>query len=119
MNELANFTPPYSTVAYSVPPIPLLGTGIPYGLISNDVYDSNLWHAPVNLVQMLSHALSTSHRINSTSYAPNNAKLMEDSVNMMKTKLGVETGNLRLYKKPYSTKFDLVSYPLVGIFLIL
>jgi hypothetical protein len=28
-NQLANFVPPYQTVAYSIPPIPTRGTGIP------------------------------------------------------------------------------------------
>ena len=31
---------------------------------------------------------------------------------MMKTKLGVDMGNSRLYQKPYSAKFYLVSYPI-------
>ena len=30
---------------------------------------------------------------------------------MMKTKLGVDMGNSRLYQKPYSDKFYLVSHP--------
>ena len=29
----------------------------------------------------------------------------------MKTKLGVDMGNSRLYQKPHPTEFDLVSFP--------
>src|SRR5688572_18872634 len=44
-NELANFIPPYTLVAYNVPPIPPQGTGIPYGPVPDEVFDSYLQHA--------------------------------------------------------------------------
>jgi hypothetical protein len=39
MNELANFTPSYTTVAYSVPPILPQGSSVPCGLIPDNIYD--------------------------------------------------------------------------------
>jgi hypothetical protein len=38
---------------------------------------------------------------------------------MMKTKLGVDMGNTRLYQKPYRADFDYVAFPRVGVCLIL
>jgi hypothetical protein len=106
MNELANFVPPYSAVAYSVPPIPPQGTGVPCGPIPNDIYDSYLRRAPVSPVKMMTHANSTAHRLASTSHISVNskceanfAKLKEDLANMMNIKLGVDTGSSRLYQK--------------------
>jgi hypothetical protein len=110
--------PPYSIVAYSIPPIPPQGTGIPYCLVPNEVYDSYLRRAPINWVQTMSHANPTAHHVTSTSHTPVNSKyeadfgkLKEDLASMMRTKLGVDMGSSRLYQKPYSTEFDLIPLP--------
>jgi hypothetical protein len=44
-NELANFVSPYQTVAYSTPPIPPRGTGIPRGPVL-DYYFNNKYGTP-------------------------------------------------------------------------
>ena len=38
-NELENFVPPYSTYAYSTPPIPPKGDMAPIGPISDEMFD--------------------------------------------------------------------------------
>jgi hypothetical protein len=115
---VANFVPPYTTVAYSVLPFPLQGTGIPHEPIPNDLYGSYLRRAPASLVQTMAYTNPAAHRITSTSHILVNskyeaifAKLKEDLPNMMKTKLGVDIGSFRLYQKPYTIEFDFVSCP--------
>jgi hypothetical protein len=39
------------------------------------------------------------------------AQFKEEIANMMKNKLGVDTGNTRLYQKPYRANFDYVAFP--------
>ena len=40
LNELANFVPPYRTVAYSTPPIPPGGTEISHGPVPNETFSA-------------------------------------------------------------------------------
>ena len=47
------------------------------------------------------------------------ARIKEDLACVMKTKLGVNMDNSRLYQKPYPSEFDLVFFLLVGVFQIL
>jgi hypothetical protein len=117
-DELANFVPSYATVAYRVPPIPPQASGVPRGQIPDDVYNDLLKHVPVSLVQTMAQTYPISLRLVSNTqtstcskYEANFAKLKEDLANMIKTKLGVDMGKSRLYQKPYSDDFDLVSYP--------
>jgi hypothetical protein len=55
MNELANFTPPYTTLAYS----------IPHGPIPDNVYGELLKCAPVSSVQTMAPTSSAAHRLTS------------------------------------------------------
>ena len=45
--------------------------------------------------------------------------MKEDLADMMKEKLGFVVGKSRLYHRPYVDAFDLILYPMVGVFLIL
>jgi hypothetical protein len=117
MNEFANFTPPYTTIAYSVPPIPPQGSDVPRGLIPDNVYDELLKRAPVGSVQTMAPASSTTHHLVSVAQTSSSGSYeagfcrFKDLANMIKTKLGVDMGNSHLYQKPYAVEFDLVSYP--------
>jgi hypothetical protein len=115
---LANFEASYAIVAYSVPPIPPQGLGVPRGPISDDVNNDLLKRAPVSSVQTMAQTNPISHCLVSNTqtttgskYEADFAKLKEDLANMIKTKLGEDMGKSRLYQKPYSDDFDLVSYP--------
>jgi len=118
MNELVNFDPPYTTVAYSVPPIPSQGSGVPRGPIPDDVYNDLLKRAPGSSVQMMSQTDPITHRLDSNAqmstsrnYEADLARKKEDLANMFKTKLGLDMGKSHLYQKPYSDDFDLFFYP--------
>jgi hypothetical protein len=117
-NELVNFEPPYTTIAYSVSPIPPQESGIPRGPIPDDVFNDLLMRAPVSSVQMTAQADHIAHRLTpnaqtstSGNYKADLARMKEDLANMFKTKLGLDMGKSRLYQKPYSDDLDLVSYP--------
>ena len=114
-NESVNFEPPYTMVAYSVAPIPLQGSGVPRGLILDDVYNDLLKCAPVSSVRTIVPTDPITHRLASNAQAATSrnykADLAEDLANMFKAKLGVDMGRSRLNQKPYLDDFDLVSYP--------
>jgi hypothetical protein len=117
-NELMNFEPPYTTVAYSVPPIPLQGWGVPRGPVPDDVCNDLLKRAPVSSIETMAQTDPIAHRLTSNAqtstsgnYEANLARMKEDLANMFKTKLGLDMGRSHLYQKPYSDDFDFVSYP--------
>ena len=115
---MVNFEPPHTTVAYSVPPIPPQGSGVPRGPIPDDVYNGLLKRAPVSFVQTMAQTDPIIHRLASNTqaftsgnYEDDLTTLKEDLANMVKTKLGVDMGRSRLFRKLYPDDFDLVSYP--------
>ena len=64
-------------------------------------------------VDLMTHRLTSAAQISTSGrYEADLARFKEDLFGMMKTKLGVDMGNSRLYQKPYSAKFYLVSYPI-------
>ena len=108
INELTNF----------VPPFPSQESGFPHEPISYDVHGDLLGHAPMSSVQTMAQADPITHRLAYATQASTRGRceadlvrLKEDLANMMKTKLGVDMGNSKLYQKPYLAEFDLVSYP--------
>jgi hypothetical protein len=46
-------------------------------------------------------------------------KFKEEVASMVKNNFDINMGNSRLYQKPYKADFDLMTYPLVGAYLIL
>ena len=115
MNELANCDSSHTTVACSVPPIFLQGSGIHHGPIPNDVYNDLLRRVPVSSVQTMAQTYPITHRLASNAQAATSrnykADLAGDLANMFKTKLEVDMGRSHLYQKSYPDDFDLVSYP--------
>jgi len=69
-NESVNFEPPYTMVAYSVAPIPLQGSGVPHGLILDDVYNDLLKCAPVSSVRTIVPTDPITHRLASNAQTP-------------------------------------------------
>ena len=115
---MVNFEPPHITVEYSVPSIPPEGSGVPRGPIPDDVYIDLLKRAPVSFVQTMAQTDPIIHRLASNTqaftsgnYEDDLTTLKEDLANMVKTKLGVDMGRSRLFRKLYPDDFDLVSYP--------
>jgi len=53
---------------------------------------------------------SASQALTSGNYQADFSRFKEDLANMIKTKLGVDMGNSRLYQKPYTPEFDFISY---------
>ena len=114
-NELANFDSSYTTVACSVPPIFLRGSGVHHEPIPNDVYNDLLRRTPISSVQTMAQTDPITHRLASNAQAATSrnskADLAGDLANVFKTKLGVDMGRSHLYQKSYPDDFDLVSYP--------
>ena len=106
INELTNF----------VPPFPSQESSFPHELIFDNVHEDPLGRAPISSVlveddTITCHLTSAAQASTSGRYETDLAKLKEDLAGGMKTKLGVDVGNSRLYQKPYPAEFDLVSYP--------
>jgi hypothetical protein len=85
-----------------------------------------LKRAPVSSVQTIAPASSTTHHITSTAqislsgnYKANFSRFKEDLANMIKTKLGVDMGNSRLYQNHMLRNLIWFLTALVGVFLIL
>ena len=51
------------------------------------------------------------HASTSSNYQADFSRFKEYLAGVLKTKLGVDMGSLRLYQKPYPPEFDFVSYP--------
>ena len=58
--------------------------------------------------QRVSSSLHASTRSN---YQADFSRFKEDLVGVLKTKLGIDMGSLRLYQKLYPLEFDFISYP--------
>ena len=106
INELTNF----------ILPFPSQESGFPHELIFDNVHEDPLGRAPISSVQVeddtiTRHLTSAAQASTSGRYETDLAKLKEDLAGGMKTKLGVDVGNSRLYQKPYPAEFYLVSYP--------
>jgi hypothetical protein len=106
INELANFVPPYQMVAYSTPPIPPRGMGIPHGPVP-DYYFNNKYGA-------LDRVPRTEPRgVFVTSFEECLAVVREDFKKQMRETFGVELSNKScVYQKSYPSHFDLVPYPM-------
>jgi hypothetical protein len=103
-NELADFVPPYQMVAYSIPPIPPRGMGVPHGPVPD--YYFNKYGAPDRVPRMEPRGGSTN------SFGECLAVVREDFKKQMWETFGVELSNKsRVYQKSYPSHFDLVSYP--------
>jgi hypothetical protein len=102
-NELADFVPPYQTFAYSIPPIPPRGTGVPRGP-ALDYY--------FNKYGALDRVPGTEPRGGSVnSFEECLAAVREDFKRQMQKTFGVELSNKsRVYQKSYPLHFDLVPY---------
>ena len=118
--------PLYRTVAYSVPPVPPQGSGIPYGPLPASNFDN----APQHMAYpQLNHATYiyekpqpsvfrpqqpvdvTSNRPTAEPYVgPENVR--EQVVNVLREQFGVEPkGRSRVYQRPYPDFYDNVQYP--------
>ena len=82
------------------------------------MYNDLLKRAPVSFVQTMAQTDPIIHRLASNTqaftsgnYEDDLTTLKEDLANMVKTKLGVDMGRSRLFRKLYPDAFDLVSYP--------
>ena len=82
------------------------------------MYNDLLKRAPVSFVQTMAQTDPIIHRLASNTqaftsgnYEDDLTTLKEDLANMVKTKLGVDMGRSRLFRKLYPDDFDLVSYP--------
>jgi hypothetical protein len=106
INELANFVPPYQMVAYSTPPIPPRGMGIPHGPVP-DYYFNNKYGA-------LDRVLRTEPRgAFVTSFEECLAMVREDFKKQMRETFGVELSNKScVYQKSYPSHSELVPYPM-------
>lgn len=118
MNELANFDSSHTTVVCDVLLIPMQGSGVHHGPISNDVHSDLLKRTPISSVQTMAQTDPITHRLasntqvsTSRNYEADLTRLKEDLANMCKAELGVDMGRSRLYRKPHPDDFDLVSYP--------
>jgi hypothetical protein len=84
-NELVNFVPPYQTIAYSTPPIPPRGTGIPHGPVPD--YYFNKYGAPDRVPR-------NEPRVGSVnSFEDCLAAIREDFKKQMRETFGVEVSN--------------------------
>ena len=63
MNELACSDSSCTTIACSVPPIFLRGSGVYHGLIPDDVHNDSLRRAPVSSIQMMAQTDPITHRL--------------------------------------------------------
>ena len=66
---------------------------------------------------MMPHGNPNAHRqfsefYTSQHYQADLLQFKEDLANAIKSKLGVDMGTTRLYKKPYPAEFDFVSFPI-------
>jgi hypothetical protein len=106
-NELASFVPSYQMVAYSTPPIPPRGTGIPRGLVP-DYYFNNKYDSPDRVSRTEPRGASVN------SFDECLAAVREDFKKQIRETFGVElSSKSRIYQKLYPSYFDLVPY-LVG-----
>jgi hypothetical protein len=106
-NTYGTVSPMYNTVAHTSPPIP---NGSPSYGVPNDVF-TDLHHIQNHNQPHVSNLRTVALQ---TQLAARNelTQYKEEIVNMMKTKLGVDMGNTRLYQKPYRAHFDYVAFPL-------
>jgi hypothetical protein len=103
-NKLANFVPPYQTVAYNTPPIPLRGTGVRRGLVPDYYFNK------YGMSDKVPRTNPTGSFV--TSFEECLAVVREDFKKQMRETFGVELSNKsRVYQKPYPLHFDLVPYP--------
>jgi hypothetical protein len=95
--------PVYSTVTQTSPPIPQATSS--YG-VCNDVFTDLQCiqnHNPPLWIVLIDH-LQCNH---------------VQLVSLNENKLDIDMGNSKLYQKPYKANFDFVTYPMVGVCLIL
>ena len=103
-NELASFIPPYRTVAYSTPPIPPRGTGVPHGPVPDSYF--HRFSAP----DRVQHVEPRRPPLNMVEECL--AVFKEDLKKQIRETFGVEMPNRsRTYQKPYPSFFDSVPYP--------
>ena len=107
INELTNYVP-------SLPPQEF---GFLHEPIPDNVHGDLLRRAPVSSFHTMAQIDPIEHRLTSATQASTSgrcetdlSRLKEDPASMMKTKLGVDMGNSRLYQKPYPAEFDLVAF---------
>jgi hypothetical protein len=100
----------YSTIAHTSPPIPNVAPS--YG-VPNDVFTD--LHRMQNPYQPPVSNLRTAAMQSQLAARSELAQFNEEIANMMKNKLDVDTGNTRLYRKPYRANFDYVAFPLAGV----
>jgi hypothetical protein len=113
-NAYGTVSPMYSTIAHISQPIPNVAPS--YG-VPNDVFTD--LHRMQNPNQPPVSNLRTTAMQSQLAARSELAQFKEEIANMIKNKLGVDMSNTRLYRKPYTTDFDYVAFPLVGVFLIL
>ena len=109
IDELANFDPPYTTKSYGEPPFP--------PAMPQDIWDDLIKTNPHYATQTMSttnpmtHRLSASGQTSTGNYEADLTRMKEDPANMFKSKLVLDVGRSRLYRRPYADAFDLVPYP--------
>jgi hypothetical protein len=113
-NAYGTVSPMYSTIDHTSTPIPNVASS--YG-VPNDVFTH--LHRMQNPNQPPVINLRTVAMQSQLAARSELAQFKEEIANMMKNKLSVDMGNTGLYQKTYKADFDYVSFPRVGIRLIL
>jgi hypothetical protein len=116
---------PYNTVAYSTPPIPPQGTGIPYGPLPDTYFNVPSQNTP-HMQHVTSHShdtpqqqsfrpqphanASSNRPMAETLFGPESIK--EQMTNILREHFGVALkGKSRVYQKPYPDYYDTIPYP--------
>jgi hypothetical protein len=104
-NELANFVPPYQTVAYSTPTIPPRGTGVPRGPVPDYYFNK---YAALDRVP-----ITEPRGASINSFEECLAAVREDFKKQVREIFGVLlSSKSRVYQKSYHSHFDLVPQPM-------
>ena len=114
-NRVVNFNlqqPYYQTTSYTAPSLPSMGTGVPYGPVSNmypNVSPQHVPHAQPLLPELQLHNNVASMQQTSSLEPPQNFK---DQIANVLRELGLEPkGKARAYQKPYLEYVDSTPYP--------
>jgi len=114
-NRVVNFNlqqPYYQTASYTAPSLPSMGTGVPYGPVSNmypNVSPQHVPHAQPLLPKLQLHNNVASMPQTSSLEPPQNFK---DQIANVLRELGLEPkGKARAYQKPYLEYVDSTPYP--------
>jgi hypothetical protein len=114
-NRVMNFNlqqPYYQTASYTAPSLPSMGTGVPYGPVSNvypNVSPQHMLHAQPVLPELQPHNHAASMPQASSLEPSQNFK---DQIANVLRELGLEPkGRVRAYQKPYLEYVDSTPYP--------